>query len=141
MFGAVAKTYYAQLLDVAPERLFVISIMPCIAKKQEAALPTMQDAGVGPDVSIDATSPMEMAIRGAIMPLNHHDTFEEVMARFSDAARTPLTLYGTTYAVPVSQGFSMMFIRNDILTELGLEIPENLRADRKVFSRADKSDE
>ena len=88
-----------------------------------ALLPSIL-AGVGPDVSIDATSPMEMAIRGAIMPLNHHDTFEEVMSRFSDAARTPLTLYGTTYAVPVSQGFSMMFIRNDILTELGLEIPE-----------------
>jgi len=88
-----------------------------------ALLPSIL-AGVGPDVSIDATSPMEMAIRGAIMPLNHHDTFDEVMARFSDSAKTPLTLYGTTYAVPTSQGFSMMFIRNDILTELGLEIPE-----------------
>lgn len=88
-----------------------------------ALLPSIL-AGVGPDVSIDATSPMEMAIRGAILPLNHHDTFDEVMDRFADSAITPLSLYGTTYAVPTTQGFSMMFVRNDIITELGYEIPE-----------------
>lgn len=88
-----------------------------------ALLPSIL-AGVGPDVSIDATAPMEMAIRGAILPLNHHDTFDEVMARFSDSAKTPLSLYGTTYAVPTSQGFSMLFVRNDIMNELGLEVPE-----------------
>ncbi len=88
-----------------------------------ALLPSIL-AGVGPDISIDATSPMEMAIRGAILPLNHHDTFDEVMSRFADSAKTPLSLYGTTYAIPVTQGFSMMFVRNDIMSELGLELPE-----------------
>ncbi|MBR6676012.1 MAG: extracellular solute-binding protein [Clostridia bacterium] len=88
-----------------------------------ALLPSIL-AGVGPDVSIDATSPMEMAIRGAILPLNDYDTFDEVMARFSDSAKVPLSLYGKTYAVPTNQGFSMMFVREDIVTELGLKIPE-----------------
>jgi len=88
-----------------------------------ALLPSIL-AGVGPDVSIDATSPMEMAIRGAILPLNHHDTFDEVMSRFAESAKTPLTLYGKTYAVPTTQGYSMMFTRDDILSELGLEKPE-----------------
>ncbi len=37
MFGAVAKTYYAKLLDVDPERIFCLSVMPCVAKKQECA--------------------------------------------------------------------------------------------------------
>ena len=36
MFGAIAKSYYAQLLNVDPSRIFSLSIMPCIAKKQEA---------------------------------------------------------------------------------------------------------
>ncbi len=81
-------------------------------------------AGVGPDVSIDATSPMDMAIRGALVPLNDFDTYDEVMARFSDSAKIPLSIYGITYAVPVAQILPLMFARNDVLSQLDLEVPE-----------------
>lgn len=81
-------------------------------------------AGVGPDVSIDATSPIDMAIRGAVLPLNDFDTFDEVMSRFADSAKVPLTIYGKTYAIPVSQSFPVMFVRDDVLAELGLKVPE-----------------
>lgn len=37
MFGAVAKSYYAELNDMNPENIVVVSIMPCTAKKFEAA--------------------------------------------------------------------------------------------------------
>lgn len=37
MFGAVAKTYLAKKLGVDPQKMVVVSIMPCIAKKFEAA--------------------------------------------------------------------------------------------------------
>ena len=40
MFGAVAKTYFAEKIGVDPHRMFVVSIMPCMAKKSECALPT-----------------------------------------------------------------------------------------------------
>ena len=43
MFGAVAKSYFAQKIGVDPKKLFVVSIMPCTAKKAECALPTMKD--------------------------------------------------------------------------------------------------
>lgn len=36
MFGAVAKTYYAEKMGVDPKDIFVVSIMPCTAKKFEA---------------------------------------------------------------------------------------------------------
>ena len=36
MFGATAKTYYAQKLGVSPDKLFMVSVMPCTAKKFEA---------------------------------------------------------------------------------------------------------
>lgn len=45
MFGAVAKTYYSQVSGIAPEDIFVVSIMPCTAKKFEAARPEMADSG------------------------------------------------------------------------------------------------
>ncbi|HRY30190.1 MAG TPA: NADH-dependent [FeFe] hydrogenase, group A6 [Elusimicrobiota bacterium] len=41
MFGAVAKTYYAQKLGLDPRRVTVVSIMPCTAKKYEAKRPEM----------------------------------------------------------------------------------------------------
>lgn len=56
MFGAVAKTYYAKLLDVEPERIFCVSIMPCTAKKFEADMPEMNSAGTGKDVDVVLTT-------------------------------------------------------------------------------------
>lgn len=44
MFGAVVKSYYAQLLGVEPDKLFCISIMPCSAKKYECDVPEVNDA-------------------------------------------------------------------------------------------------
>ncbi|MCD6539362.1 MAG: iron hydrogenase small subunit [Candidatus Omnitrophica bacterium] len=41
MFGAIAKTYYAQKLNIDPRNLVVVSIMPCTAKKFEAKRPEM----------------------------------------------------------------------------------------------------
>ena len=56
MFGAVAKTYYAQLLGVPAEKIAVISIMPCTAKKYEAGLSVMNQAGAGQDVDLVLTT-------------------------------------------------------------------------------------
>ena len=36
MFGSVAKTYYAEKMGIDPEKIFVVSVMPCTAKKFEA---------------------------------------------------------------------------------------------------------
>ena len=56
MFGAVAKSYFAKKLGVDPHDIFVVSIMPCTAKKSEAALPTMRDACGDPDVDVVLTT-------------------------------------------------------------------------------------
>jgi iron-only hydrogenase group A len=44
MFGAVAKTFAAEQLGVDPRKMFVVSIMPCTAKKIEAAREEMNSA-------------------------------------------------------------------------------------------------
>lgn len=46
MFGAIAKTYYAQKIGVAARDMTVVSIMPCTAKKFEAQRSEMNDSGV-----------------------------------------------------------------------------------------------
>ena len=50
MFGAIAKTYYAQQLGVEPEEIYCLSIMPCTAKKYESQMACMDVTGTGPDV-------------------------------------------------------------------------------------------
>lgn len=41
MFGPIAKTYYAEKTDIDPRDLYVVSTMPCTAKKFEARRPEM----------------------------------------------------------------------------------------------------
>lgn len=109
-------------------------------------------AGTGPDVAmnIDQTTPVNYAIRSAVLSLNSEEhgynfndfsrfadnpaysgildkvaKFDEVFERFAPAAKTPVTLYGETYALPVTMSFPMMFYRKDIFVEMGLEVPNN----------------
>ena len=56
MFGAVAKSYFAEKMGIDPHKLCVVSIMPCSAKKAESALPTMRDACGDRDVDVVLTT-------------------------------------------------------------------------------------
>ncbi len=56
MFGAVAKSYFAEKMGLDPKKVFVASIMPCSAKKAESELPTMKDACGDPDVDVVLTT-------------------------------------------------------------------------------------
>ena len=44
--GALVKSYWAEKIGVAPEKIKVVSVMPCIAKKNEANRPEMEVNGV-----------------------------------------------------------------------------------------------
>jgi len=55
MFGAVAKSWYAQKLGIDPKNMFVVSIMPCTAKKYECARPEMGRDGIQ-DVDVALTT-------------------------------------------------------------------------------------
>lgn len=55
MFGAVAKNYFAEKLGIPREKMVVVSIMPCIAKKVEANRDVLQ-VNNNPDVDIVLTT-------------------------------------------------------------------------------------
>ncbi|MCK4257876.1 MAG: [FeFe] hydrogenase, group A [Halanaerobiales bacterium] len=55
MFGALAKTYYAEKYNIDPEKIVSVSIMPCTAKKFEAGRPEMGTDG-RPDVDYVLTT-------------------------------------------------------------------------------------
>lgn len=49
MFGSIAKSYWAEKMGIPRERIVVVSIMPCLAKKYECTRPEFQTEGC-PDV-------------------------------------------------------------------------------------------
>ena len=55
MFGAIAKNYYAGLLGIPREKMVVVSIMPCLAKKYECSRDEFKENG-NPDVDIALTT-------------------------------------------------------------------------------------
>ena len=55
MFGAITKTWYAEKEGLDPKNIFVVSIMPCTAKKFEVGRDNQAAAGV-PDVDVALTT-------------------------------------------------------------------------------------
>ncbi len=55
IFGALSKTYYAQLVGLDPDNIFVVSIMPCVSKKYELLRPEMKASGFQ-DVDVELTT-------------------------------------------------------------------------------------
>ena len=88
-------------------------------------------SGSGPDVYIglDQGSVINYAIRGALIPLENFDNFEATWSDFTYEAQMVLEIEDAqgvnhTYGLPETQSFSMMFVREDILAELDIEIPK-----------------
>lgn len=98
MFGAVVKSYFAKKADIDPSRICSVSIMPCTAKKAEAAYDNMSSAGYGQDVDyVLTTREFARLVRGeAIIPeaLPEED-FDSPLGTYSGAG----VIFGATGGV------------------------------------------
>lgn len=56
MFGAVMKTYFAEKLGVSPEKIFTVSVMPCVAKKGEREMELFYEEYAGHDIDVVITT-------------------------------------------------------------------------------------
>ncbi len=99
MFGATAKTYYAELIGKDPKDIFVASIMPCTAKKFEVGREDQAAAGEGiPDVDVALTTQemARMVARAGIDFVNLPDEdFDPAMGEATGAAH----IFGATGGV------------------------------------------
>lgn len=55
MFGAIVKTYYAKKMNIDPEKIYVVAVMPCVAKKFEKTRAD-EDASGYPDIDAVITT-------------------------------------------------------------------------------------
>ena len=83
-------------------------------------------SGRAPDVAmgIDANSPVEFAIRDAVVDLSTMPGFDEVAYRFIPEIMTPFRYQGGVFALPETMGMNVMFYRRDILHRLELGVPD-----------------
>ncbi|MEG6584012.1 NADH-dependent [FeFe] hydrogenase, group A6 [Dendrosporobacter sp. 1207_IL3150] len=70
MFGALVKTYYAEKTDVNPQDIVSVSIMPCTAKKAEAARSEMNSSGLQDVDYVLTTQELAAMIRQAGIDFN-----------------------------------------------------------------------
>lgn len=83
-------------------------------------------SGNGPDVNLGSAmnEPINFAMKKAVLPLNDFDGFDEVVKDFHESSLVPYFYEGSIYALPETQTFPVMFYRMDILSELGIDIPD-----------------
>ena len=97
MFGAVLKSYYCQKNNIDPKNLYVVSVIPCTAKKFETAREEMQNGGM-PDVDVAITTrELSRMIKGAgiTFPSLPDTEFDNPFALASGAA----AIFGATGGV------------------------------------------
>ena len=97
MFGALIKSYYAEKMEIDPSKIYVVSVMPCIAKKFERTRDGMQGAGYDDVDSVITTRELARMIKQAHIEFTGlEDTgFDDPMGEATGAA----AIFGTTGGV------------------------------------------
>ena len=97
MFGALAKTYYAQKKGIDPKKIVSVSIMPCTAKKYEANRPEMRDSGYQDVDYVLTTRELARMIKqaGIDFKMLEDSNYDSIMGNSSGAA----VIFGATGGV------------------------------------------
>ncbi|MHC1775311.1 MAG: NADH-dependent [FeFe] hydrogenase, group A6 [Lentimicrobium sp.] len=97
MFGAVAKTYYADKINIKAQDMIVVSIMPCVAKKFECERPEMRDSGYQDVDYVLTTRELAMMIKQAGIDFDKLDDehYDSILGESTGAA----VIFGATGGV------------------------------------------
>ncbi|MBQ0001700.1 MAG: extracellular solute-binding protein [Clostridiales bacterium] len=91
---------------------------------QDAVLNAVM-AGRGPNVilSAGADQPVNYALRGSAENLAQFPDLQDVLKDFTPSSYEQYRLDDAIYGIPETQTFNVMFYREDVMEELGLELP------------------
>lgn len=70
MFGAIIKTYYAKKENIDPKKIYVVSVMPCIAKKFERQREEMKEGELFDVDNVITTRELARMIKQANIEFN-----------------------------------------------------------------------
>lgn len=85
-------------------------------------------SGDTPDIAtgINYSIPFDLAIRGSLVDLSKFDNYKEVFGRYSEGLLVPSVVGDGLYSLPETMNFYVMFYRTDILSKLGLSVPDTM---------------
>ena len=97
MFGALIKSYYANKMGINPEKIYTVSVMPCIAKKFERQRPEMQNDGLWDVDNVITTRELSRMIKQANIEFTklEDSEFDAPMGEATGAG----AIFGTTGGV------------------------------------------
>ena len=97
MFGALIKSYYANKMGINPEKIYTVSVMPCIAKKFERQRPEMQNDGLYDVDNVITTRELSRMIKQANIEFEklEDSNFDDPMGEATGAG----AIFGTTGGV------------------------------------------
>ena len=97
MFGAIIKSYYAQKFNIDPKSIFVVSVMPCIAKKYECTREEMEVDGLRDVDAVITTRELARMIKQHDIEFNELEetSFDDPMGEATGAA----AIFGATGGV------------------------------------------
>ena len=97
MMGAILKSYYAQLNNIDPKKIFVVSVMPCTSKKTESAREQMHVDGLKDVDAVLTTRELGKMIKEARMEFDKLEdgSFDEFFGEYSGAG----VIFGATGGV------------------------------------------
>jgi len=97
MFGAIAKSYYAEKFDIDPKKIFVASVMPCVAKKGEIKREEMEANGLRDVDAVITTRELAKMIKEARIDFNklEDESYDKVLGEYSGAG----VIFGATGGV------------------------------------------
>ena len=97
MFGAILKTYYAKREGIDPSKMYVVSVMPCIAKKFERQRPEMKEEDLYDVDNVITTRELARMIKQANIEFEKLEdgTFDDPMGEATGAG----AIFGTTGGV------------------------------------------
>lgn len=86
-------------------------------------------AGNQPDVAtgINYTVPYELAIRGALVDMTQFEGFKETASVYEPGFFMTGTINDSVYSMPETLNPWVLFYRSDILTKLGLKVPNTMQ--------------
>ena len=116
MFGAILKSYYAKKEGIDPEKIYTVSVMPCIAKKFESKRPEMKENGLEDVDNVITTRELARMIKQANIDFEklEDSKFDDPMGEATGAA----AIFGVTGGVMEAA----LRTAEDILT--GKELPK-----------------
>ena len=97
MFGALIKSYYAEKENIDPKKMYMVSVMPCIAKKFERERPEMKNDGLWNVDNVITTRELSRMIKQANIEFTklEDSKFDDPMGEATGAG----AIFGTTGGV------------------------------------------